>query len=108
MQAEYLVLQSTSSWRMSAKVLFDYSARTPQEVSVKAGEVVQIVAKHDSGWWVVELNGNKGAIPGSYCKEKLESASSALPPYIAKGIVIIARLFKMKSLSYLWIYNRFY
>lgn len=52
-----------------AKALYNYDAKSPQELTVKAGTVLSVITKHPSGWWIVEVNGAKGAIPGSYCQE---------------------------------------
>lgn len=44
----------------SAKALYDYEAKTPQEISIKVGDIFNVLNQHESGWWVIEYNGKKG------------------------------------------------
>ncbi len=43
-----------------AKALYDYEAKSPQELSIKVGDVFNVLTQHESGWWVIEGNGKKG------------------------------------------------
>uniref|UniRef100_A0A8D2LNN8 NADPH oxidase organizer 1 n=1 Tax=Varanus komodoensis TaxID=61221 RepID=A0A8D2LNN8_VARKO len=43
-----------------------YEAREPDELSVKAGVVVEVLEKSDNGWWLVWYNGNAGYVPSMF------------------------------------------
>ncbi|ESO89118.1 hypothetical protein LOTGIDRAFT_106309, partial [Lottia gigantea] len=51
-----------------ALVRFSYSADQPDELSLKEGEVVNVIDRHleDDGWWKGELNGRIGVFPDNF------------------------------------------
>jgi Variant SH3 domain len=49
-----------------AKVLYDYGAHDNTELTLTLGEIIRVVEKHESGWWVGERNGAKGLFPANY------------------------------------------
>lgn len=48
------------------RALYQYDARDKDEISIKAGDIISLVAKDDPGWWVGTLNGKKGMFPANY------------------------------------------
>jgi myosin-1 len=49
--------------------LYDYVAPetdTPKKLSFSAGDILNVIQKDNSGWWLAELNGNKGWVPAGY------------------------------------------
>jgi hypothetical protein len=52
-----------------AKARYPYEAKSASELSMKVGDIFPVISKHESGWWVVEIEGKKGVVPGSYCEE---------------------------------------
>ncbi|XP_038079011.1 nostrin-like isoform X2 [Patiria miniata] len=46
--------------------LFDYEATEPEEISLKEGDIINIVQKFEDGWWHGEIGGKRGNFPGSY------------------------------------------
>ncbi|XP_058873379.1 SLIT-ROBO Rho GTPase-activating protein 3-like isoform X3 [Acipenser ruthenus] len=49
-----------------AVALFDYSGRSPQELSFKKGDTMLLHSKASADWWRGELGGTKGLIPHKY------------------------------------------
>uniref|UniRef100_A0A4W6FQK7 Proline-serine-threonine phosphatase interacting protein 1b n=1 Tax=Lates calcarifer TaxID=8187 RepID=A0A4W6FQK7_LATCA len=47
-------------------VLYSYTAREEDELSVTRGDVVRVLDRGDDGWWTVEGNGATGLVPGNY------------------------------------------
>ncbi|CAG8627980.1 13940_t:CDS:10, partial [Cetraspora pellucida] len=62
-QAEY----QTSDSSDYVKVLYDYVAQSPEEISIKEGDVILVTNRDvDEGWWEGTLNGVTGQFPASY------------------------------------------
>lgn len=55
--------------------LYDYEAKSDNEVSLKKGEVVHVHEERDKGWWYGEVNGKYGLFPGSYVEVQDQSMS---------------------------------
>ncbi|XP_041093057.1 SLIT-ROBO Rho GTPase-activating protein 3-like [Polyodon spathula] len=49
-----------------AVALFDYSGRSPQELSFKKGDTLLLQSKASADWWRGELGGAKGLVPHKY------------------------------------------
>ncbi|XP_039867597.1 proline-serine-threonine phosphatase-interacting protein 1-like [Simochromis diagramma] len=47
-------------------VLYQYTAKEEDELSVSRGEVVRVLDQEQNGWWTVERNGFSGLVPGNY------------------------------------------
>ena len=49
---------------------FSFTARSPQELSLQAGQPVVVLEPHDkkgsTEWSLVEVNGQRGYVPSSY------------------------------------------
>ncbi|XP_022084607.1 proline-serine-threonine phosphatase-interacting protein 1-like isoform X2 [Acanthaster planci] len=45
---------------------FDYDAQGPEEMSIKAGDILTIIDREDETWWYAELDGRKGHVPAEY------------------------------------------
>lgn len=52
-----------------ACALFDCDGQGIDELSLKQGDTVKILAKDDSGWWAGERNGRIGLFPANYVEE---------------------------------------
>lgn len=50
------------------KALFEFNARDPSEISIKCGDIVNVLWQHETGWWKGEINGKAGLFPSNYCK----------------------------------------
>jgi len=70
---------STSGFKV--KVLHDFNATGPNQLSIKTGNIVHVTKELQKGWWYGELDGVNGIFPASYTK-KLEDTpptTSAVP-----------------------------
>ncbi|XP_069552596.1 SH3 domain-containing kinase-binding protein 1 isoform X5 [Brachyistius frenatus] len=56
--------------RELCKVLFPYEAQNEDELSLKEGEIINIVTKEcaDAGWWMGEIGGRQGVFPDNFVK----------------------------------------
>ncbi|XP_059194540.1 SH3 domain-containing protein 21 [Centropristis striata] len=69
------------------QAMFDYKAKTEDELDLKKGDVVAIVSKEteDEGWWEGELNGRCGFFPDNFVMliplvNSLQSGAANQPP----------------------------
>ena len=58
-----------------AKVIFDHDAGGDDELSLKEGELVEVLDQEDDGWWKGLLNGKKGLFPSKFVELKKGSVS---------------------------------
>ncbi|KAF0028471.1 hypothetical protein F2P81_019558 [Scophthalmus maximus] len=56
--------------REQCKVLFPYEGQNEDELSLKEGEVINIITKEcaDAGWWMGEIGGRQGVFPDNFVK----------------------------------------
>jgi hypothetical protein len=50
-------------------VLFDYKSDRDDELTLKLGDILNVIEKRADGWWRGELNGKFGLFPSTYVKE---------------------------------------
>lgn len=55
------------SFTEKVKAKYAFNARDTTEISLKPGDIVNVLWMHKSGWWKGELNGKVGMFPGNYC-----------------------------------------
>ncbi|XP_060084602.1 SH3 and PX domain-containing protein 2A-like isoform X2 [Ylistrum balloti] len=51
-------------------VIGDYTKEDKWDLNLKAGMVVQVVEKSESGWWFVTIEDHQGWVPSTYLKRK--------------------------------------
>lgn len=51
-------------------VIGDYKKEDKWDLNLKAGMVVQVVEKSESGWWFVTIEDHQGWVPSTYLKRK--------------------------------------
>lgn len=56
--------------------LYDYSEKSPREVSMRKGDVLSLLNSNNKDWWKVEVNDRQGFVPAAYCK-KIDPGLSA-------------------------------
>ena len=49
--------------------LYEYNATQSDELSIKPGDIINVTAKLDGGWWQGELNNRTGIFPENYVQE---------------------------------------
>ncbi|KAM6908311.1 SH3 domain-containing kinase-binding protein 1 [Lycodopsis pacificus] len=56
--------------RELCKVLFPYEGQNEDELSLKEGEIINIISKEcaDAGWWKGEIGGRQGVFPDNFVK----------------------------------------
>ena len=66
--------------------MFDHHAKEDDELSLRRGEIVEVLDQSHEGWWTVSLNGKEGFFPSNYVKlvknpiSKPQRASVSIPP----------------------------
>jgi len=56
--------------------LYDYTEKSPREVSMKKGDVLTLLNSNNKDWWKVEVNDRQGFVPAAYVK-RIDSTLSA-------------------------------
>ncbi|OJJ46140.1 hypothetical protein ASPZODRAFT_133139 [Penicilliopsis zonata CBS 506.65] len=66
----------------TAKVLYDFSSDRANELTIRAGEIVQIVSKEGNGWWLCmnTTTSSQGWTPEAYLEEIVAAVAKPMPP----------------------------
>merc|ERR1712203_1235688 len=48
---------------------YDYTEKSPREVSMKKGDVLTLLNSNNKDWWKVEVNDRQGFVPAAYVKK---------------------------------------
>ena len=51
-----------------AKALYAFTAESPAELNLEAGDLITIV-KEAGEWWEAEKDGRRGLVPANYCQK---------------------------------------
>ncbi|XP_072162112.1 spectrin alpha chain [Bemisia tabaci] len=70
--------------------LYDYTEKSPREVSMKKGDILTLLNSTKKDWWKVEVNDRQGFIPAAYVK-KIEAGLTASQQNLADSSSISAR-----------------
>ncbi|TQV96930.1 myosin-1 [Cordyceps javanica] len=62
--------------KIMAKVLYDFAGSRDNELTVTAGELIEIVQKENNGWWLGKNSAGQAWVPAAYVEEQ----ASAPPP----------------------------
>ncbi|KAL2271027.1 hypothetical protein VTJ83DRAFT_398 [Remersonia thermophila] len=66
--------------KIMAKVLYDFNGQRENEMSIKAGQVIEIVQKENNGWWLAKVGATQAWVPAAYVEEQ---APPPPPPAVA-------------------------
>lgn len=59
--------------------LFSFSSTAPNEISMRQGDVIEVLTTHESGWWNGRArNGHTGFFPSNYCRPLTDAELSRL------------------------------
>ncbi|KAJ3175148.1 hypothetical protein HDU87_006383 [Geranomyces variabilis] len=83
MPASSMLNPSYASKARHVKVVFDFDAEGPEELTLRKGETVNVICEIDDGWWEGEIlgTGRIGMFPSNY----VEPASAEPPPFPARA-----------------------
>lgn len=73
-QQEAPVVDDLGTEKVAA--LYDYTEKSPREISMKKGDVLTLLNGANKDWWKVEVNDRQGFVPAAYVK-KLDPSLSA-------------------------------
>lgn len=76
--------------------LYDYTEKSPREVSMKKGDVLTLLNSNNKDWWKVEVNDRQGFVPAAYVK-KMEAGLTASQQNLADSSSIAARQNQIES-----------
>ncbi|KAK4229718.1 putative myosin-5 [Podospora fimiseda] len=68
--------------KIQAKVLYDFAASKENELSIKKGEIIEIVQKENNGWWLAKTADGQAWVPAAYVEEMAPApvAAPRAPP----------------------------
>ncbi|VDN60745.1 unnamed protein product [Dracunculus medinensis] len=55
--------------RECVMALYDYTEKSPREVSIKKGDILTLLNSSNKDWWKVEVNDRQGFVPAAYVKK---------------------------------------
>jgi hypothetical protein len=62
----YFLTNLLANARWQVKAMYDYTAKNARELTFRAGEVINVTQKNNSGWWQGEIGGRRGVFPADY------------------------------------------
>ncbi|TLD28659.1 hypothetical protein PspLS_03544 [Pyricularia sp. CBS 133598] len=70
--------------KIMAKVLYDFAGQKENEMSIKEGDLIEIVQKENNGWWLAKSGNQQAWVPAAYVEEQRQApppvAASRPPP----------------------------
>jgi len=86
-RANPIIPSMPTSFVGKVRCLYSYTAMRPDEINFKEGDLISVVEKRPSGWWIGALNGRCGLFPSNYTAkvpDENNGVSPPLPPSTAK------------------------
>uniref|UniRef100_A0AAF5PJZ7 Spectrin alpha chain n=2 Tax=Wuchereria bancrofti TaxID=6293 RepID=A0AAF5PJZ7_WUCBA len=75
LQCKYQEHSSGQLGRECVMALYDYTEKSPREVSIKKGDIITLLNSSNKDWWKVEVNDRQGFVPAAYVK-KVEAGAA--------------------------------
>lgn len=67
------------------EVICDYKKKNKNDISLTAGDVVDVIEKNDYGWWLVDRDGELGWAPASHLEPTEDGAEVTSAKHFAPG-----------------------
>ena len=77
--------------------LYDYTEKSPREVSMKKGDVLTLLNSNNKDWWKVEVNDRQGFVPAAYVK-KIDPGLTASQQQLVASSSVSARQSQIEKL----------
>ncbi|KAK6820880.1 myosin I myo5 [Apiospora arundinis] len=65
--------------KMQAKVLYDFAGQKENELTIKAGDIIEVVQKENNGWWLAKNASGQAWVPAAYVEEIKAAAPAPAP-----------------------------
>ncbi|CAJ2499808.1 Uu.00g026610.m01.CDS01 [Anthostomella pinea] len=65
--------------KIVAKVLYDFAGQRENELSIKAGDIIEIIQKETNGWWLAKTPQGQAWVPAAYVEEQAAPAPAPAP-----------------------------
>ena len=79
------------------QALYDYTEKSPREVSMKKGDVLTLLNSNNKDWWKVEVNDRQGFVPAAYVK-KIDPGLTASQQQLVDSSSVGARMAQIEKL----------
>ncbi|KAI1436841.1 P-loop containing nucleoside triphosphate hydrolase protein [Xylaria sp. CBS 124048] len=56
--------------KIMAKVLYDFTSQRENELSIRAGDIIEVVQKENNGWWLAKSSLGHAWVPATYVQEQ--------------------------------------
>ncbi|RYP04295.1 hypothetical protein DL764_004558 [Monosporascus ibericus] len=66
--------------KITAKVLYDFAGLKENELSIEAGEIIEVVQKENNGWWLAKSDKGQAWVPAAYVQEQAAAPPPAAAP----------------------------
>ncbi|EOO03245.1 putative myosin-5 protein [Phaeoacremonium minimum UCRPA7] len=63
--------------KIMAKVLYDFAGQKENELTVQAGDLIEVVQKENNGWWLAKNAGGQAWVPAAYVEEQAPAPAPA-------------------------------
>ncbi len=77
--------------------LYEYTEKSPREVSMKKGDVLTLLNSNNKDWWKVEVNDRQGFVPAAYVK-KIDPGLTASQQQLVDNSSVGARQVQIEKL----------
>ncbi|KAI1362717.1 P-loop containing nucleoside triphosphate hydrolase protein [Xylaria arbuscula] len=64
--------------KIMAKVLYDFASQRENELSIREGDIIEVVQKENNGWWLAKNGAGQAWVPAAYVQE--QAPAPALVP----------------------------
>lgn len=66
--------------KIMAKVVYDFQGQKENELSITAGELIEVVQKENNGWWLAKNASGQAWVPAAYVEEQKQAPAPAPAP----------------------------